>query len=388
MPDLPIGQFVARDGMIDLAWGHPSPELLPVDGLRRAADRVLDRYGTDALTYGYAAGPGPLIDWVCDRLGAIDDRTPTPESVLITGGNSHALDQVATLLTEPGDCVLVESPTYHLAVRILRDHPVELVPVPSDAEGLRVDALPETTAAIRRRGGRVRLLYCVPTFSNPTGVSLAPERRRQLVEFAAAEEVVIVEDDAYRELSYDGPALPSLWSLAAPGTVVRLGSFSKSLAPGLRAGYLTANADIVDRFRDGGLLDSGGGVSHFTSLMVAEFGRTGEYATNVEHLRAAYCERRDALTTALLAELGSEVEWRLPEGGYFLWIALRREVDARALLPRAEAAGTSFMPGPTFFLEPDDADGRRSLRVAFTRYPPAVLAEAARRLARAIHGSP
>jgi DNA-binding transcriptional MocR family regulator len=348
----------------------------------------LDRYGTDALTYGYAAGPGPVIDWVCDRLGAIDDRAPAPESVLITGGNSHALDQVATLLTEPGDCVLVESPTYHLAVRILRDHPVELVPVPSDAEGLRVDALPETTAAIRRRGGRVRLLYCVPTFSNPTGVSLAPERRRQLVEFAAAEEVVIVEDDAYRELSYDGPALPSLWSLAAPGTVVRLGSFSKSLAPGLRAGYLTANADIVDRFRDGGLLDSGGGVSHFTSLMVAEFGRTGEYATNVEHLRAAYCERRDALTTALLAELGSEVEWRLPEGGYFLWIALRREVDARALLPRAEAAGTSFMPGPTFFLEPDDADGRRSLRVAFTRYPPAVLAEAARRLARAIHGSP
>ena len=388
MPNLPILQFVARDGIIDLAWGHPSPELLPVDGLRRAADRVLDRYGTDALTYGYAAGPGPLIDWVCARVGVIDGRRPAPESVLITGGNSHALDQVATLLTDPGDCVLVESPTYHLAVRIFRDHPVELVPVPSDGEGLSVDALPETTAAIRRRGGRVRLLYCVPTFNNPTGISLSPERRRKLVEFAAAEDVVIVEDDAYRELSYETPAPPSLWSLAAPGTVVRLGSFSKSLAPGLRAGYLTANADIVERFRDGGLLDSGGGVSHFTSLIVAEFGRTGEYAINVEHLRAVYCERRDALTAALSAELDNEVEWRMPQGGYFLWVTLCREIDTRVLLPRAEAAGTSFMPGPTFFIGPDDADGLRSLRVAFTRYPPAMLGEAARRLALAIRASP
>ena len=384
MPDLPVRQFVTRDGIIDLAWGHPAPELLPVDGLRRAADRVFDRYGTDALTYGYAAGPGPLIAWLCEHLGSIDARSPTPESVIATAGNSHALDQVATLLTAPGDCVLVESPTYYLAARILRDHPLELVPVSSDRDGMRVEALRTTVAALRREGRRVRLLYCVPTFNNPTGASLSLVRRQQLVDFAAEERVVVVEDDAYRELSYDGPPPPSLWSMATPGTVVRLGSFSKSLAPGLRSGYLTADPPTVDRIRDSGLLDSGGGVSHFTSLLVAEFARSGDYATNVEGLRSAYRERRDALLAALSVCLDGRVSWRRPDGGYFVWLTLAPGEDSEALLARAESAGTSFMTGRTFYVAPSPVDGGRSLRLAFTRYAPELLAEAARRLASAL----
>jgi len=386
MTDLPIVQFVARPGIIDLGWGHPDPELLPTEGLREAASRVFDRYGPDALAYGYAAGPGPLIEWLCRHLGVIDGRAPTPDSVLVTAGNSHALDQVATLLTQPGDCVLVESPTYYLALRILRDHGLELVAVPSDAEGLRVDTLATTTAALRRQGHRVPLLYCVPTFNNPTGISLSPERRRRLVELAAETGLVIVEDDVYRELAYDGPPPPSLWSLGLPGTVVRLGSFSKSLAPGLRAGYLTANKGIVDRFRDAGLLDSGGGVSHFPSLLVAEFARTGEYEANVERLRATYRERRDALVATLSAAVDREAAWQRPAGGYFIWLTLAHGEDARALLKRAESAGTSFMLGETFYVEPEQGDGR-SLRIAFTRYPTPTLGEAARRLGSAIRAA-
>jgi len=384
MAQLPLLQFVPRTGIIDLAWGHPDPRLLPVEGLRRAADRVFERYGADALAYGYAAGPGPLIDFVVGRLAEVDSRAPTADSVLVTAGNSHALDQVATLLTTGGDRVLVESPTYHLAVRILRDHAVELIPVPSDADGLQVDVLADTLAALRRSGRPARLLYCIPTFNNPTGVSLITARRQTLVDLAAEEHLVIVEDDTYRELSYDGPPPPSLWSLAAPGVVVRLGTFSKSLAPGLRCGYLTADAATVERFRASGLLDSGGGVSHFTSLVVAEYAKSGEYGRNVERLRGAYRERRDALLAALGDRLGDPPACRRPAGGYFVWVSLPGGLDAEALLPAAEAAGTSFMPGSTFYVGPVPPAGRASLRLVFCLYPADALAKAARRLTRAI----
>ena len=386
MPEsaLPITQFIDRPGIIDLAWGHPDPVLLAVDDLRQAAARVFDRYGSDALNYGYAAGPGPLISCVCDRLREVDARPPAPDSVVISAGNSQALDQVATLMTKPGDVVLVEAPTYHLAVRILRDHPLELVPVPADASGLKVDALETIVDQLRRRNRTVRLLYTVPTFNNPTGASLAPERRQQLVRFAEAAELLIVEDDVYRELSYDGPAPPSLWSLARPGTVLRLGSFAKSLAPGLRVGFITADAPLASRIRDSGVLDSGGGISHFSSLVVAEFMASGDYVRNVERLRDAYRLRRDALLAALTEHLEDRATWLRPAGGYFVWLTLPSGQDAATYLPAVERAGTSYMRGTTFYL--GDAQGRASLRLAFSRYPPDLLVEAARRLARALGG--
>lgn len=386
MPDsaLPVTQFVNRPGIIDLGWGHPDPDLLPVDGLRRAAGRVFDQFGPDALNYGYAAGPGPLIACIRDRLRQIDGRAPESNSVAISAGNSHALDQVATLLTRPGDVVLVEAPTYHLAVRILRDHPLELVAVPTDAGGLQVDALAAVVSQLRQRNRTVRLLYIVPTFHNPTGVSLAPERRQQLVQFAQAAEVLIVEDDAYRELSYDGAAPPSLWSLAQPGVVVRLGSFAKSLAPGLRVGFITADPSLVTRIRDSGVLDSGGGISHFSALVVAEFMGSGDYARNVERLREAYRRRRDALLAALAEHLANRASWRRPAGGYFAWLTLPPGHDAATDLPAAEREGTAYMPGATFYLGAGEGGG--SLRLAFSRYAPELLVEAAGRLARAIGG--
>jgi 2-aminoadipate transaminase len=383
-PALPITQFIERSGIIDLAWGHPDPDLLPVEALRQAAGRVFDRYGPDALNYGYAAGPGPLITCVCDRLAEVDAQAPAHDSVVISAGASHALDQVATLMTNPGDVVLVEDPTYHLAVRILRDHPLELVPVPTDGGGLQLDALGEIVTRLRQQRRAVRLLYTVPTFHNPTGISLAPDRRHQLVRFAETAGLLIVEDDAYRELSYDGPAPPSLWSLARPGTVVRLGSFAKSLAPGLRVGFITADAPLASRIRDSGVLDSGGGISHFSSLVVAEFMASGDYARNVEHLRNSYRQRRDALLSALTEDLDDRAGWQRPAGGYFVWLTLPPGQDAVSYLPAAEAQGTSYMPGTTFYLA--TAQGGGCLRLAFSRYPPDLVAEAIRRLARALRG--
>lgn len=374
---LPIVQIVHQPGVIDLGWGHPDPALLPVEGLRDAAGAALDRYGAAALAYGNQQGPGPLLRWLSGYIGAREGRAPAADEIIITGGISQALDQVCTLLTRPGDTVLVEQPTYHLAVRILREHPLDLVAVPSDDAGLRPEAVVATIAALRREGRTPRLLYTVPTFNNPTGVSLSAARRRALIDVAVAAGLTIVEDDAYRELTYAGPAPPSLWSLAPVGTAIRLGSFAKAVAPGLRLGYLTADAATVERMRGGGLLDSGGGINHFTANTVAAFCEDGGFVAQGDRLRAAYHSRRDALAAALTEHLSPDCRWSLPAGGFFIWVRLPEGSDAAALLSRAIAAGVGYAPGPRFHL---DGGGAHCIRLAFGLYPEADLTEAARRL--------
>jgi DNA-binding transcriptional MocR family regulator len=377
MLELPTIQLIRRPGIFELGWGHPNPALLPVAGLREAAVEALDRWGAEMLNYGADQGAGPLLAWLAERIERTEGRMPAPSEIMITGGVSQALDQICTLCTRPGDIALVESPTYHLAIRILRDHPLELVPVPANGLGLRVDALAAAIADLKRSGRRPRLLYTVPTFHNPTGASLAAERRKALVELAAAEGLLIVEDDVYRELSYDGPAPASLWSLAPAGAVVRLGSFAKSLAPGVRLGWLTAGAATAGRIISSGLLDSGGGVNHFTALVVAQFCASGRYEQQIARLRAAYRARRDALLEGLATHLPPGCEWTTPGGGFFVWVRLPEGLDAATLLPQAEGAGVAYIPGARFHT---GGGGTNALRLAFSLYEPEELLDAARRL--------
>jgi DNA-binding transcriptional MocR family regulator len=380
-PDhLRVVQVVDRPGIIDLSWGHPDLALLPVSALRAATADAFDRYGPDALSYGRDAGPPPLVEAIRERLAATDARVPAADEIVVTAGASHALDLAATLLVAPGDVVLVEEPTYHLAVRVLRDHPVDLVSLPFDGGGLRTDAAAETIARLRGAGRRVRMLYTIPTYHNPTGVTLDDGRRREVVALAAEAGVTIVEDDVYRELGYDGSTPPSLWSMGAPGTVVRLGSFSKTIAPGLRLGYLTADAALAGRAASSGVIDSGGGIAHLPALAVAAYVATGAYPAHVDDLRRLYRARRDALLAAL-AEHMPGASWTQPRGGFFTWVTLPNGLDAAALLPAAEARGVSYVPGRRFYATGDG--GRSALRLAFTRYAEADLAEGARRIAAA-----
>jgi len=299
----------------------------------------------------------------------------------ITAGASHALALLSMVLANPDDIVLVDSPTYHFAFRILLDRGVQIVRAPTDDEGIDPAALDGLLASLLSQGRRVPMLYMVPTFGNPTGRSLPDHRRRDLVRLAHRTGLTIVEDDTYRELTYQGAAPVSLWRLAGGEGVARIGSFSKAVAPGLRLGWINAECGIVRRLTSLGYVDSGGGVNHATALTMATFGASGAYRQHVEQMRHQYKLRRDTLVDALrTSSPGLHVP--SPAGGWFLWLPLPEGITASALLPAAERRGVSFVEGTQFYA--DARGGEKHIRVCFSFLTPPQLAQAARRLAAAM----
>ncbi len=379
-PALPDTQLFLRPGIIEMNWGNPAPELLPVDKVAQAADHALRSGGRAALAYGAEQGPGRLIEPLAASLSRRESAAIGPDRLFITGGVSQGLDLLCTLLSQPGDTVLVQAPVYHLALRIFADHGLLLAPVESDEQGLRVEAVAAALARLAAQGRRPRFLYTVPTWCNPTGISLDADRRVALAVLAEQHKLLMVEDDVYRELWYDAPSPPPLQRLA-PEHVIRLGSFSKILAPGLRLGWLVAPPALVRRCTGSGLLDSGGGVSHFAAHVAAGLFELGLLDEHIEQLRTAYRSRRDALLAALEQHLPQGCSWQAPAGGFFVWLRLPHDLDSAALLKDAEAAGVSYVPGSRFFV-----GGGKSghLRLAFSLLREEELAEGARRLGRVI----
>jgi DNA-binding transcriptional MocR family regulator len=377
-------QALMRPGIIELRWGDPDPGLLPLDEVAEAAREALRAAGAAALNYGANEGPPVLRDALAARIARREGVPLTTDEIAITNGNSPTLHLLAAHVVRPGDVVLVEDPGFSLAMGIFRDLGLEMAGVPFDENGLDVERLPAVLSKLRAAGRRPRLLYTVATFHNPTGLSLAGERRRRLVELAVEEDLLVIEDDVYRELWYGQPAPPSLWSLAASvdggaGHVLRLGSFSKALAPGLRCGFITGHPDLVRRFTESAVLDSGGCLSQFTSLIVAVLMRDGFYDRNLERLRRAYGERRDALVEGLRRALPDGCASTAPGGGFFVWVSLPPSLTAARLLPYAEAEGVSFFGGTRFSV----SGGDHGLRLGFSMYPPSDLEEGAARLGRA-----
>lgn len=374
-------QMVLREGYCEFNFGQPDPDLLPVDAMRQAAAAAIDTFGADLLAYGAPEGAWPLLGWIRDRIEAREGLAVPLEECLGTAGNSDAIDQVCTMFTRPGDIVFVESPTYHLGLKILRDHHLDLHAVPTDGDGLQVDRLAEELRRLAATGRRARLIYTIPTFHNPTGVNLSAERRRALIDLAVEHDLIILEDDVYRELSYDGAAPPALFGLAPRGTVIRMGSFAKSLAPGLRLGWINCSREQARQLADGGLRDSGGAPNFTAAMMVAALCRAGDFDAHGDQLRAAYRERRDALAGALKQTLPAGASFAVPGGGYFIWVTLPSSIDTEALLARAETHQVSFIPGARLSA---DRGNRHALRLSFALMKPAQLAEGARRLGRLI----
>lgn len=381
-PVLPDVQYVLRPGVIEFRSGHPDLGLLPAEGLLEATRIVVEREPHKALSYGAEQGPDCLLRQLCAWLEREEGAGPPSAEVMITGGASQALDMCCMLLTEPGDLALVQSPTYHLALRVLRDHRLNLVPVPSDDEGLQLDALEETLMGLQEQGGQAKILYLVATFNNPSGVSLNIKRRKGLAALARRFGFTIIEDDVYHQLWYDSPPPPSIYSLAAEGSVVRLGSFSKILAPGLRLGWMLASPEIIARCTKSGVLDSGGGLGHYTAHVVGAFMELGLLDQHVGRLRAEYAQRRNALMKALKEHLPETCHWLTPGGGFFAWLRLPANLDSSALLPVAEAGGVSYLPGLPFYA---NGGGEPFCRLNFTMWSLEDIEEGARRLGLVLH---
>jgi len=361
-------RLVEQPGVLSLAGGLPAADCFPVERLRVAADRALAAVGvlgTQALQYGPTEGDGELRDLVAARAGV------ESSSVLITAGSQQALDLLARALIDPGDVVVVERPAYLGALQALRTCEPELVGIESDADGMRTDRL-----ADRLEGGlRPKVVYVVPNFQNPTGAVMAVERRRQLAELADRFGFVVIEDDPYGELRFEGEALPPVASFGE--RVVRLGTVSKVLAPGLRVGWAIAPAALVGplvRLKQAADL-------HTSSLSQrVALDAWGDDAFMAEHLtllRRVYADRAAALLAALPPALKADA----PRGGLFLWARAVGLDDSTALLPVAVEQGVAFVPGSAFDL--DDRPGPW-LRLSFSVLDPEQLGLAADRLGAAL----
>jgi DNA-binding transcriptional MocR family regulator len=374
-----VTQSHATPGVIDFGLGHPARDLLPFDAMREAAQRSFASGDPDFLQYGLEQGNPYFRAALAAFLGEAYGMPVAPEALFVSNGVSQALDLACTLFTQPGDVVLVEEPSYFLALRIFADHRLRAVSVAMDEHGLLPEAVEEAA-----RLHRPRLLYTIPAHQNPTGVTLAAERRARLAEMSREHGFLIVADEVYHLLSYGTPPPPPLAAWTDDGSVLALGSFSKILAPGLRLGWVQAAPEHVQRFVGSGLLDSGGGLNPFTSALVGSALETDLQARHLARLKDVYRRRVAALDTALRTHLGGAASWTVPDGGYFFWLRLPEGMDAERLARHAAAHKVGFRPGARF----SSCDGLRDcVRLSFAYYGDEQLAEGAARLGRALRAA-
>jgi len=371
-------------GAIPFVYGHPDPDLLPVEKIIAATERALRARGRLALQYGPEQGYGSLLDYLIGKVERDEELRISRADIMLCAGAAQGLDTVARLFTHPGDVVLVEAPSYHEAIATLRDHPVELRQVLMDDQGLVVEALAERLEVLKRAGRRVAFLYTIPTFQNPTGITLTAERREALAELASERELLLVEDDVYRDLCFEGRVPPSLFELAGGRGVIRLGSFSKILAAGLRLGWIIAEPEVIQRIVGCGLKGNEGGANPFVAHVVAAFCQEGWLEPHIARLVGCYRSRRDALLAALEQEMPDGVRWTRPAGGFFVWLTLPEPLEAEAVLAESTERGVLFTPGVRFFAEASEGGGRRNLRLPFSFLSEAQMAEGVRVLARVI----
>jgi 2-aminoadipate transaminase len=353
---------------ISFARGAPSADILPHEAVRGAAARALADDWEKALSYGVGIGHPGLCQWVAERHGGLD-----ASQVMITNGSLEGGAMLFEHLLGRGDRVVVEQPTYDRTLLLLQRLGVELVPVPLEADGVDLAAFEAALA-----GGPIKLAHIIPNAHNPAGCTLSARKRARLVELATEHGFWIFEDDPYRELPFESEPLETMLSLDGAGHVIHASSFSKTVSPGVRVGYLAGPAEEIAKLakRANEIYIS---PNMLAESIVLELCRSGELDRNIDFVKGALKERCDGLVAALREQI-PEAEFVVPEGGYFLWLDLAEGTDTVALLAESKAGGATFVAGPDFMIE----GGGNSLRLSFAPVPAEQMSEGVSRIAAAL----
>ena len=370
----------SRPEVVSLAGGMPYVQALPLDVLAETAARLVRDRGAQVLQYGSGQGDVTLRGQILDVMAEVG-ITAHPDDIVVTTGSQMALDLVTRIFCDPGDVVFVEAPSYVGALGVFRAYECDIVHVAMDDEGLVPEALAEAIAQARAAGKKPKMIYTIPSFHNPAGVTQGPERRQRVLEVAKRENLLLLEDDPYGLLGFDG-APPRAIRADDDQQVIYLGSFSKTIASGLRVGWAVAPHGVREKL----VLAAESAVlcpSNYAQLTVSEYLATQPWREQVKVFREVYRERRDALMDSLEQLMPEGTTWTKPAGGFYSWVRLPEGLDSKAMLPRAIAALVAYVPGTGFYV---DGQGRDSLRLSYCYPEPERIREGVRRLAGVIEG--
>jgi 2-aminoadipate transaminase len=370
-------QLSERPDIISFAGGFPAPESFPVNQLQQAMQSLLTREPEVALQYGPTEGIYELRSLVAERMRR-DGVTVEPEQIIITNGSQQALDLLFKILINPGEPVLYELPAYIGGINAAINYEATPVGIPQDEQGLNVQALEQYLRRQRELGLQApKVLYIVPNFHNPTGVTLSMARRPKLVDLAREYNFTIIEDNPYGELRLEGPSLPHLKTFDTDGRVFYLGSFSKICIPGVRLGWIAADPAIIQKVciaKQGSDLCT----NSLGQKLVCEFAKMGWLDQHVGTLKDVYKRKRDLALRALTEYLPAGIRWTHPQGGFFIWITLPEHLDAKQLLPRLVAEEqVAYVPGGAFFV---DGSGKNTIRLAFSQVSEEDMVEGIKRM--------
>lgn len=363
--------------VISFAGGLPAPELFPVERIRQATNTVLTQHGPEALQYSTTEGMPELRSFLAQRLSS-ETLSVKPENILIVTGSQQALDLIARLFLNEHDRVILENPTYLGMLQTLRPYNLVYLPVTTDDDGMRIEAIPEL---LRQQP---KLMYVVPNYQNPQGTTLVKERRLELIQMLEPYPVPLVEDNPYSELCYSGVIEPSLMELDAQslgirelnGRVIYIGTFSKILSPGLRVGWIAAPLPVIDKLVEA-KQSTDLHTSTFVQYIINEVVRDGFLESHIAHLRTTYRERRDIMLAAMENYFPEEVSWSHPAGGLFLMVYMPQYLDAQELLQEAMAYKVAFVPGVDFHV---GNTGHNTFRLNFSHESPPMIEEGIKRL--------
>ena len=356
----------SRPEVVSLAGGMPFVSALDLDAMSDTVGRLIRERGATALQYGSGQGDERLREQILDVMAPVGIQAH-PDDIVVTTGSQMALDLVVRTFCDPGDVVLVESPSYVGALGVFRSYECRVVHVAMDDQGLSPVALTEAIARVRADGGRIKMIYTIPSYHNPAGLTQGQQRRHEVLDVARSHGILLLEDDPYGLLGFDGVVPRAIRADEAEG-VVYLGSFSKTIASGLRVGWAVAPHGVREKL----VLAAEAAVlcpSNYAQLTVSEYLATNPWMDQIAIFRELYRERRDALLGALGDHMPPGTTWTEPTGGFYSWVTLPEGLDARAMLPRAVAALVAYVPGTGFFVgDAEQEANRRSLRLSYC-YP-------------------